>query len=92
VRVVWTDPALDELERAYDYLFDLNPRAAASVADALRAAGEGLGHFPRRGRRVPGTNMREWITGYNYVIRYQIFDDVVEILRVRHTSRRPTTP
>lgn len=36
--------------------------------------------------------MRELITAFDYVIRYQIIGDVVEILRVRHTSRRPTKP
>jgi toxin ParE1/3/4 len=92
VRVVWTDPALDEIERTYDYLFDLNPRSAARVAEALRAAGDSLGHFPRRGRRVPGTSMRELVTSYHYLIRYQIVADVVVILRVRHTSRRQTVP
>jgi toxin ParE1/3/4 len=92
VRVVWTDPALDELERAHEYLLDFNPRAAARVAGTLRAAGDSLGHFPRRGRLVPGTGMRDLITAYDYAIRYQIIGDVVEILRVRHTSRRPTKP
>jgi toxin ParE1/3/4 len=92
VRVVWTDPALDELERVHEYLVDRNPRAAARVAGELRAAGDSLEHFPRRGRRVAGTVMRELVTSLDYVIRYQIHGDVVEILRVRHTARRPTTP
>jgi plasmid stabilization system protein ParE len=92
VRVVWTDAALDELERVHDYLFGLNPRAAARVADALRVAGDSLGKFPRRVRSVEGTSMRELVASFDYVIRCQIYGDVVEILRIRHTSRRPTTP
>jgi plasmid stabilization system protein ParE len=36
--------------------------------------------------------LRELVTSYNYLIRYQVTGDVVEIVRVRHTSRRPTTP
>jgi plasmid stabilization system protein ParE len=37
--------------------------------------------------------MRELITDYPYIIRYRIVrDEEVRILRVRHTSRRPTDP
>ena len=36
--------------------------------------------------------MRELVTSYPYVIRYEIVADTVEILRVRHMSRRPTDP
>ena len=92
MRVVWTEPALDGIARAYDYIFDFNPRAAMHVAETLRKEGEGLVNFPHRGRPVPGTDMRELVTSYPYIIRYRIEDDVAVILRVRHTSRRPTNP
>jgi addiction module RelE/StbE family toxin len=92
MRVVWTEPALDGIASAYDYLVQFNPRAAAHVAETLLKEGDGLEHFPERGRRVPGTNMRELVTSYPYIIRYRIEGDVVVILRVRHTSRRPTNP
>lgn len=62
------------------------------MAETLRDAGYSLAHFPYRGRRVPGSALRELVTSYNYLIRYQVTGDVVEIVRVRHTSRRPTTP
>jgi plasmid stabilization system protein ParE len=39
MRIVWTDPALDAIARAYDYIYPFNPRAAAHMAEALRAAG-----------------------------------------------------
>ena len=60
------------------------------MADGLVGAGDGLVHFPHRGRPVAGTNIRELVTAYPYIIRYRIVRDVVRILRVRHTSRRPT--
>ena len=62
------------------------------VARALRDAGDGLMHFPYRGRPVPGTDMRELVTSYPYVIRYRVTGDAVIILRVRHGARRPTEP
>ena len=36
--------------------------------------------------------MRELATCYPYVIRYRVDGKTVVILRIRHTSRRPTTP
>jgi toxin ParE1/3/4 len=92
VRVIWTRAALEDVDLAFEYLRDLNPQAARRVVEALHAAGGGLEHFPHRGRPVLGTNMRELITSYSYILRYRIAGDAVVILRVRHTSRRPTTP
>jgi toxin ParE1/3/4 len=80
------------MRQAYEYLAEFNPTAALRVAETLRDAGHSLEHFPRRGRSVPGTNIRELVTSYSYLIRYRISGDTVMILRVRHTSRRPATP
>jgi toxin ParE1/3/4 len=90
MRVVWTKTALDAIEHAYNYLCEFNPHAAAHVAINLRDVGNGLANFPHRGRPVPGTGMRETMTAYPYIIRYRIAADAVFILRIRHTSRRPT--
>jgi len=90
MRVVWTAAAARGVWRAYEYLFDFNPRAAMHLAEALFAAGDSLVQFPHRGRVVPNTDMRELVTAYPYIIRYRAAGDVVVILRVHHTSRRPT--
>jgi len=92
MRVVWTEPALDVITRAYDYLYDFNPQAAIRVAENIRQVGNGLVNFPHRGRMVPRTTMREVMTSYPYIIRYRIAGDEVIILRVRHAARRPTKP
>lgn len=90
--VVWTRTALRGVWRAYDYIFQFNPQAAASMAEALFKAGDSLEHFPHRGRRVRGTTMRELLTVSPYIIRYRIAGEEVLILRVRHSARRPTNP
>ena len=59
---------------------------------ALVEAGNALEHFPHRGRPVPGTDKRELVTAYPYIIRYRIVGNTVRILRVRHTARRQTDP
>jgi toxin ParE1/3/4 len=92
VRVVWTKTALRGVWRAYQYLFDFNPRAAMHMAEALLAAGDSLTNFPYRGRPVPGTALRELVSVSPYIIRYRVENDSVVILRVRHSARRPTNP
>jgi plasmid stabilization system protein ParE len=90
--VVWTEPALAHLRAIRAYIEQFNPRAAREVAASLKASGDSLRNFPHRGRLVPGTEMRELVSRYPYIIRYYIDGDTVVILRVRHTSRRPTRP
>lgn len=90
--VVWTEPALRHLEAIRAYIAQFNPRAALDVAGSLKALGDSLTQFPYRGRPVRGTGMRELISTYPYIIRYFVDGETVVILRVRHSSRRPTNP
>jgi len=89
MKVTWSPLALREVIRIFDYLSDFNPKAAKEVFTNLIETGDGLAHFPRRGRQVLNSDMREVLTAYPYIIRYRIFGDTVRILRVRHTSRLP---
>jgi len=92
MRVVWTEPGLDDVFEISDYLQGVNPVAAVKVTRTLRMAANGLTAFPHRGRRVRGTEMREIGTKYPYLIRYRVEGEAVYILRIRHTARRPTKP
>ena len=68
-------------------------RVRPGFRDRLLAEGDGLAAFAYRGRQVPGTELRELVAVHPYVIRYRIMRDAeVQIVRVRHASRRPTTP
>jgi toxin ParE1/3/4 len=88
VRVIWSPTALRHVIHAYEYLEDFNPAAANALADALLAAGDSLQNFPYRGRPIPGTDMRDLVTAYPYIIRYRMVRDAVHVLRVRHTARQ----
>lgn len=78
--VVWAQPALAELATIHAYLEQFNPHAARAVAVSLKGLGDSLSHFPLRGRRVPGTALRELVSPYPYIIRYAIDRDRVIIL------------
>jgi len=91
--VIWSPTAITQLRAIRIYSEQFNPKAAQAVAAHLLSAGNSLEHFPHRGRLVPGTTMRELVANYRYVIRYRVArDGTVRILRVRHSSRRPTHP
>ena len=82
--------ALSSVEHGYDLLapkFDHTPfRTPGRVLDAVAvlALQPGIG----RPGRVPGT--RELVVGKTrYLVPYRVRGEVVEVLRVFHTSRRP---
>lgn len=80
--------ALEKIERIRSYLAQFNPRAADLMAERLRAAGDSLDTFPDRGREgSQGT--RELPAVPPYIIAYDVFDDRVEILSIRHGRQRP---
>lgn len=90
MRVIWSPSALRQVERIFEYLVVFNPRAAEKVVAILIETGDGLATFPNRGRLVRGSDKREVMMVYPYIIRYRVSGETVRILRVRHSARRPT--
>ncbi|HYE48402.1 MAG TPA: type II toxin-antitoxin system RelE/ParE family toxin [Azospirillaceae bacterium] len=88
MEVIWTDPALADVETIYDYIVRFHPPGAYHVVAALREAGDSLAVFPYRGRPV-SANVRELAAVHPYIIRYRVGPESVLILRVRHGMRRP---
>lgn len=87
--VIWSLAAIVDLQDIRGYIGAFNPAAAQNTAGRLISAGNSLVDFPARGRPVPGTDLRELVVVYPYIIRYRIAGDDVLILRVRHGRRRP---
>jgi addiction module RelE/StbE family toxin len=89
MRVRWLRAALRNLDEEATYIAADDPAAARLVVERVLAAVARLEQLPAMGRpgRVPGT--RELIVEKTrYIVPYRVRDDVVEILRVFHTSRR----
>ncbi len=51
--IVWTEPALANLQEIRDYIKQFNPYAAAKVAAEIIATGNGLMNFPLRAALSP---------------------------------------
>ncbi len=89
-RVLWTEPALLDLEAIRDYIArDSDVYAAATVERILEAV-ERIGEFPQSGRVVPEwkrSSVREVIVGAYRVI-YRLRRQQIEVLTVIHGAQR----
>ena len=89
MRVRWLRTALRKLDDEASYIAIEDPVAARLVVERVLSAVAMLEQQPGVGRpgRVHGT--RELLVSKTrYIVPYRVRGDVVEILRVFHTSRR----
>jgi toxin ParE1/3/4 len=95
VQVVWTEPALADLQQVYDFIVRDSPYYAEATVRRLRAAVERLQIFPASGRLVPefGAPYREVIEGsYRIIYRHFADQDLVLVDAVVHGRRRLPPP
>ena len=91
MQVRWLRKALLNLEEEATYIATEDTSAARMVVERVLQAVAMLAEQPALGRpgRIPGT--RELvISRTRYLIPYRVRGDTVEVLRVFHTSRRPS--
>ena len=86
VQIVWSRRALSDLLSIRAYIGRLNPLAARRMTARLQAAASGLDEHSERGRPA-GSGMRELTVVPPYVIRYQVTEGTVLILRIKHGAQ-----
>lgn len=91
MKIVWTEPALDDVDRLSDYIALDQPFYAEEFTERLMMSVEPLLDNPRMYRAVPEAahdHIREVIF-HGYRIIYQVLDEknMIEILAVIHGSR-----
>jgi plasmid stabilization system protein ParE len=88
MKLEWSDDAISDLGRLYDFLAGINPSAAEKLISSLTTAPERLLEHPRLGERVEQYQPREvrrLIVG-RYEMRYEVDGALIRIVRVWHTS------
>jgi toxin ParE1/3/4 len=88
-RVVWTDPAWENLQAAADYIAQDSPRYAAALIRETRDAARSLKNFANRGRIVPEIDhpsIRELFV-WRYRLLYRIANSEVQIVAFIHSAR-----
>lgn len=85
--IVFTEPAISDLQNIRNYIGRENPSAASRVAIQIVATCDRLEYLPERGRPgiVPGT--REIVSYLPYTIVYRIKNNIIEIIHIWHMSQ-----
>lgn len=87
MKLLWTEPALLDLERLHDFIALHNAEAAAAAVARLTAAAEHLFRFPLMGPAIayrPDKQLRRLIVD-RYEIHYRVVGQTIRILRVWST-------
>ena len=88
MKVRYTPRAFSDRERIIEYLRERSPVGARNVAASIRDAVAQLREHPLSGYRTNDPEVRVvFIVRYPYKIFYRV-RQTVEILHIRHTSRR----
>lgn len=88
--VIWTDPALDQLEEIAEYIALDKPDAASSLVKAIFSTVERLEQFPESGHvqaELPDSIYRELYVRPCWIF-YRNEDDTVLILHVMREERQ----
>lgn len=88
-QIIWTEPALDDLNDIAMYIAVTNPHAAKRLVNTLFNKVKRLENFPNSGRvpeEIPSLNYREIIVNPCRVF-YKVDSDFVYILHVMRQER-----
>lgn len=89
MKLVWLPEARDDIQRLYDFLIEIDPRAAERAVRAIQLGARRLQELPRVGRRMnDDTERRELFVPFGagaYVLRYRVHSDTVVVIRVWHS-------
>ena len=87
-QIVYSESALANLERVFEFLAEHEPQAALGAARSIVETIETLSNHPLIGRTIAG-ELRELVisygkTGYIALYRFLPLQDQVRILAIRH--------
>jgi len=89
MKIVWTDPAVEDLRSIRDHIAKDSSGFAAVFAGRVIEAVESLSNFPMRGRKVPEMghdDIRELLySGYRII--YRVEQERILILAIIHGAR-----
>jgi toxin ParE1/3/4 len=93
MKLVYSRRALADLEEIATYYTDYaSPAIAETIGRGIESAIARIGHFPKAAPKVSQRSKVRAATVLRYPFRifYRVQEDTINILHVRHTSRRPS--
>lgn len=91
MRIVFTDPALADLEDVYAYLSSHYPTLIAAIGEQFDMAYVRIRSWPESApvTIIDGRKVRVvTLTKYPYKIFYRVGADFIEVLHIYHSARR----
>lgn len=90
MKLRYTLRAAEELEDILAYIAERSPQGAVHVHRRIQAITELVARRPRAGRPTSEPRLSRLTTApYPYVIFYELTDDAVVVIGVRHAARDP---
>src|SRR6267378_635302 len=89
MRIVWTEPAVEDLRELHAYIARDSETYASGFVERIILAADRLADLPNIGRIVPETNdenVRELLY-QRYRVIYRVKGNTIEILSVIHSGR-----
>ena len=88
--MIWTEPVLDQLDRAYDYIALTNSETVAErVVRRIVDAVQQLDQFPMFGRTGRVTDTRELVIPRTpFIVVYKIVNAQIVVLAIYHGAQR----
>ena len=86
-KIVWSPTARSKAKDILEYISKDNPSAALALIDQIEDKVMKLRQNPEVGRILPETNnpsIREIVVHKNYGVIYEVLQDSIEILTIRH--------
>ena len=91
IRIRWTAPAAEDLNRIVRYIRRDNPEAARRVAQTIYEGCASLTNSPNRGRKGTEPRTQELIFApLPYIAVYRVTESTVEILRIWQGAQQRT--
>jgi toxin ParE1/3/4 len=89
VKIRWSLPAAEDLERVCAWIEQENPEASKRVAKIVYEGCARLKAFPNMGRASQRMNGRRELTfpSLPYIVVYQVKENTVEISRIYHGAQ-----
>jgi len=89
MKIRYTPRALSDLQSIHTYISEHNPEAATRVIGIVEKRSAALSNHPNMGYASDEPNVRIILAiPYPYRIYYRVKGDEIEIVHIRHTSRR----
>ncbi|MDQ1637315.1 MAG: toxin ParE1/3/4 [Pyrinomonadaceae bacterium] len=89
MKIVWTDPAVEDLRELHAYIARDSEMYASGFVERIISAAERVAQYPNAGRVVPENNdasVRE-ILYQHYRIIYSVKTEHIEMLTIIHGAR-----